>query len=158
MDKQKETKPIPLNLELYERAKEIVNKRYKNKRSPFLSGAIVIEYKKMGGKYSGDKSKTKLKRWFDEKWVNTNPIVGRQNETYAFFRPSVKVSSKTPTTIQEMMKSKPEINRFIDEKQKVKYGEQVKDIVYDDFKPKVKIGGMIVKAQPFSKGRFDNLP
>jgi hypothetical protein len=151
---KEETKPIPDNPYLYEKAKKIVKARYKNPRSPFLSGAIVIEYKKLGGSYTGDKNKTKLKRWFDEKWVNANPIVGKQQDAYAFFRPTVRVSEKTPATIQEL---KPQLNKYVIEKQKTKYGNQVKQIDYDNFKP-TKVGGMIVRAQPYSKGRFDNQP
>lgn len=151
----KDKKPIPNNPELYERAKEIVLKRYKNKKSPFVSGAIVLEYKKLGGTYTGSKDNTKLKRWFDEKWVNVNPLVGMQNNTYAFFRPTVKVSDKTPKTLQEV---KSNIMNYVNEKQKVKYGNQIRDIgkEYEDFKPKVIKGGMIVQAQPYSKGRFVN--
>lgn len=155
MGNQEETKPIPNNPKLYETVKEIVQKRYKNKRSPFLSGAIVLEYKKRGGTYSGSKDKTKLKRWFDEKWINTNPLVGRQTDTYSFFRPTVKVSDKTPKTVQEI---KNNLTKYVEEKQNIKYGNQIKDLEYNNFKPKVKIGGMIVRAQPYSKGKFDNLP
>jgi hypothetical protein len=189
---KKENKPIPNNPELYQLAKEKVSKRYKSKRSPFLSGAIVQEYKKLGGSYKGDKSNTKLSRWFDEKWVGVNPMVGKENYVYEFFRPTVKVSERTGTLLQDISKNK--LSNLVDEKQKSKYDKNVKEkitgkgakVLMDkkDFlnehkklinllklgkkltdeaeeqEKEVKntqyIGGMIVKSQPYSKGRFDN--
>lgn len=145
-----EEKPTPNNKVLYEKAKQIVMKRYNNKRSPFVSGAIVQQYKKMGGTYNGEKTNTKLKRWFDEKWVDVSPIVGKENSTYGFFRPTVRINEKTPKLAQEL---KGNLLGYVNEKQKVKYGHQIKDIEgsgYSAFKPTI-IGGMLVKSQPYSK-------
>lgn len=136
--------PKPTNPELYESVKKKMKKKYNSKRSPFLSGAIVNEYKKQGGTYENDGKEQKLKRWFDEKWVNINPLVGVKNEqAYGFFRPTVKISNKTPTLAQDI--SRKELRNLVIDKQTTKYGKNVKDEI---------IGGMIVKAQPYSKDNF----
>lgn len=65
-----------VNKKLYtEVKKEIVKKMPKS--SAYRSGLIVQEYKKRGGKYSGEKPKsTGLKSWFDiEKWINMEQYV-----------------------------------------------------------------------------------
>lgn len=43
----------PTNPKLYARAKAIVKKRVKKWPSAYASGQLVIQYKKMGGKYKG---------------------------------------------------------------------------------------------------------
>lgn len=143
-----ENKPKPDKPELYEKAKQVVLKRYKNKRSPFVSGAIVLEYKKLGGTYTGSKDKTKLKRWFDEKWVNVNPVVGRQDDAYAFFRPTVRVSEKTPALLQDI---KGNLTNYVSQKQNIKYGNQIPDI---DIKKK-EIKGKGKKVIMEAKDYFD---
>ena len=73
------------------------------KPSAFASGAIVKEYKQLGGKYKEDGKPKKLKRWFEEEWINVNPILGVTNENaYPTFRPTKKISSKTPATVNEI--------------------------------------------------------
>ena len=47
--------PVPLNLELYDNAKKKIMASYK-KNSAFASGAIVKEYKRLGGKYKEDET------------------------------------------------------------------------------------------------------
>jgi hypothetical protein len=77
-------------------------KSYK-KPSGFASGAIVKEYKRQGGKYKKGKTEPKLGRWFKENWVNINPLIGIKSDTaYPTFRPTKKISSKTPATIDEI--------------------------------------------------------
>jgi hypothetical protein len=120
-----ESKSKPNNPELYEEVKKKVIQRYTNKRSPFVSGAIVKEYKREGGTFTGNRDNTKLRRWFKEKWVNVNPIVGKEKDQYAFFRPTVKVSDKTPSTVKEL---KGNLKSLVKQKQEVKYGDQVEDI------------------------------
>lgn len=185
--------PKPTNIKLYEQVKKEMKEKYKAPRSPFLSGAIVAEYKKRGGKYSQDDKERKLDRWFKEKWVNVNPIVDITNEkAYAFFRPTVQVSEKTPTLAQHIKKKN--LKELVDKKQKKKYGKNVEEEILgsgakvlmdkkdflkehkklinllnlgkkfsDEAKEQTKevnntqyIGGMIVQAQPYSKGRFTN--
>ena len=118
--------PKPTNIKLYEQVKKEMKGKYEELRSPFLSGAIVAEYKKRGGKYVNDDKERKLDRWFKEKWVNINPIVGiTDDKAYAFFRPTVQVSEKTPALAQEI--SKPNLKTLVKKKQKKKYGKNVEE-------------------------------
>ena len=59
------------------------------------------EYKKRGGTYSGDKSKGSLGRWFKEEWRNQRGEVGYQKKGDVY-RPTKRVSSKTPATFSEI--------------------------------------------------------
>lgn len=98
--------PIPLNEDLYKEVKEKIMKSYK-KNSAFASGAIVKEYKRQGGKYKDDKKPRNLERWFEEKWVDVNPILGIvKDSAYPVFRPTNRVNSKTPTLLQEIPKER----------------------------------------------------
>ena len=54
-----------LDPEIYARAKAQVYAKYKT-HGAYRSGALVQLYKQMGGRYSGNKKKTPLKRWFAE--------------------------------------------------------------------------------------------
>lgn len=133
--------PTPIDKELYEQVKKKVKDRYNIKRSPFVSGAIVKEYKNQGGKYKNDKSENKLTRWFEEKWVDINPLLGIQNKSaYAFFRPTVKVSERTPELAQSVKKK---FKNLVAEKQKVKYGNQIEDISPQIIVSKGKKGGAL---------------
>jgi hypothetical protein len=96
----------PLNKQLYEDVKEKIMKSYK-KNSAFASGAIVKEYKRQGGKYKNTGEQKKLKRWFDEKWINVNPLLNKTKEgAYPLFRPTKKINSQTPTLAQEIPKER----------------------------------------------------
>ena len=53
---------IPIDTELYEKAKAMADKIYK-KHSAYKSGWIVKKYKELGGRYKDD-GERKLKRWF----------------------------------------------------------------------------------------------
>jgi len=118
--------PKPTNIELYEQVKKEMKEKYKAPRSPFLSGAIVAEYKNRGGKYINDEKERKLDRWFKEKWVNVNPVVGiTDDKAYAFFRPTVEISDKTPTLAQNITKKN--LKELVNKKQKKKYGKNVEE-------------------------------
>ena len=96
----------PLDEKLYAKVKEKIMKSYK-KNSAFASGAIVKEYKRQGGRYKSTKEPRKLKRWFEEKWVNLNPILGKSNpDSYPLFRPTKKISNETPTLAQDIPKER----------------------------------------------------
>lgn len=102
---------VPNNVidkELYCRVKQSIKKKVKVFPSAYASGLIVQEYKRRGGRYSGNKNGD-LKRWFDEKWVNIctsdfSPCGRKQTDTkkYPYCRPSKRVSKKTPTTVHEL--------------------------------------------------------
>ena len=101
---------IPKDAKLYERVK---NKIYKQitKHSAYRSGILVKEYKKAYLKkytsndaYYGKKTnKQGLARWFKEEWKNQRGEVGYKN-TSDIYRPTIRVTKKTPTTISELSK------------------------------------------------------
>lgn len=91
--------PRPLDPDLYERARRAVDRIY-SKPSAFRSGAIVKLYKRLGGRYADDHRPKNLARWFEEKWRDVNP---RKTKTsYPVFRPTVRVNSRTPLTVNEV--------------------------------------------------------
>lgn len=87
--------PIINNPDLYQKAKLIADETYK-KSSAYKSGFIVKKYKELGGTYSNDNKPKNLKRWFREEWKD---IGGMQ---YPVYRPTKKISSKTPLTSKEI--------------------------------------------------------
>lgn len=92
-------KSIILDPDIYEEAKDIVYSQY-TKPSAYRSGALVKKYKELGGRYKGEYKKTPLKRWFDEKWTDVNPM--KNEDSYPVYRPTVKVSRYTPLTLKEV--------------------------------------------------------
>ena len=68
--------PEPTNKKLYEEVKAEIYAKYP-KHSAYRSGLLVQEYKRRGGTYEGQESKTKgLNRWMSEKWLNQRGEVG----------------------------------------------------------------------------------
>ena len=104
--------PIPKNPELYQEAKRYADAIYK-KHSAFKSGFIQKKYKELGGKFTNDNKTRNLKRWFREKWKS----VSKSNQ-YPVFRPSKRISRKTPLTINEI--STKNLKKQIKLKQKIK--------------------------------------
>lgn len=97
--------------ELYEKARKIIYQQYK-KPSAYRSGALVKKYKELGGKYTGEKQKKGLVRWFKEKWEDIG------NKDYPVYRPTVRVSKETPLLVKEI---KPDnLKKQIKLKQKIK--------------------------------------
>jgi hypothetical protein len=90
------------------------------------SQAIAKCRKAKGDVRKGEKG-SELKRWQDEKWIDTRTNkpcgAGGKNE---YCRPSKRVSSKTPVTKSEMSKS--QLNSKKREKSKVGMGKRVKPI------------------------------
>ena len=101
---------IPKDAKLYESVK---NKIYKQitKHSAYRSGILVKEYKKAYLKkyksneaYYGKKTnKQGLARWFKEEWKNQRGEVGYKN-TNDVYRPTRRVTPKTPLTFNELTK------------------------------------------------------
>jgi hypothetical protein len=87
--------PIIDNQPLYNLAKEIADYKY-SKPSAYKSGYIVKLYKQMGGTYTNDNKPKNLKRWFKEDWKDIGGL------EYPVYRPTVKVSSKTPLIPSEI--------------------------------------------------------
>ena len=131
--------PIPTNPHLYELSKKKIMASYK-KNSAFASGAIVKEYKQKGGKYKEDNKPKKLKRWFEEKWVDVNPYLDiTKDSAYPVFRPTVRINKDTPTLLQDIPLD--DLNAQYRLKQKYKGEKNLPDFI--------KGKGLIVKADPF---------
>lgn len=105
----------PTNKKLYEKVKNLANKKFKSPSGIYRSSWIVKEYKKRGGKYSGKKNtKSGLSRWYKEKWVDLNRKTNGKYEkcgrksakkgVYPICRPSKRISNKTPRTFREISK------------------------------------------------------
>lgn len=93
--------PTPTNKTLYAKVKAEIIKKVP-KHSAYRSGLIVKEYKKRGGKYSGAKDEKKgLSRWFKEDW-RTQEGSKTYKKKGDIFRPTKRVTSKTPTTMKEL--------------------------------------------------------
>ncbi len=87
--------PIILNQPLYDKVKQEADKIY-TKSSAYKSGWIVKTYKQRGGKYEDDDKPKNLKRWYKEKWVDIG------NKAYPVYRPTKRISKKTPLTKSEI--------------------------------------------------------
>lgn len=136
--------PVPLNETLYNQVKQKIMKSYK-KNSAFASGAIVKEYKRQGGKYAEDDKPRHLTRWFKEKWIDINPILGITNDdAYPVFRPTERVNELTPRLLQEIPISV--LKKQYGLKQKYRGERNL---------PEFKNGGMIVKKNPFNSVDFE---
>lgn len=105
----------PLNQALYDKVKSEAKKKFKVWPSAYASGWLVAEYKRRGGKYSGQKSKspkTGIGRWFNEKWINVCELpkivtCGRSKaemKNYPYCRPLYRISPNTPRTARELTK------------------------------------------------------
>lgn len=87
------------NNKLYEEVKEYINKIYK-KASAYRSMAYIKEYKRRGGKFIKDGKPRNLSRWMREKWSDVNP--NKTRKSYPVFRPTIRISKKTPLTSKEI--------------------------------------------------------
>jgi hypothetical protein len=103
--------PIIDNPTLYKKAKNIADEKYK-KSSAYKSGFIVKTYKSLGGTYSDDNKPRNLKRWYMEEWKDIG------NKNYPVYRPTKRVSYKTPLTPSEIQPAN--LRRQIQLKQKIK--------------------------------------
>ena len=87
------------NKKLYEEVKRDINKIYK-KPSAYRSMAYMKEYKRRGGKFLPDGKPRNLTRWMREKWRDVNP--NKTRKSYPVFRPTIRISKKTPLTVKEI--------------------------------------------------------
>lgn len=112
---------IPTDPKLYLRIKNKIFKK-NPKNSAYRSGLIVKEYKaKMKEKglkpYTGKKTTKGLDRWFKEDWKNQRGGTGyKKGAKGDIYRPTKRVSKKTPATFKEL--SKKEIKSAQKEKAK----------------------------------------
>lgn len=101
----------PLDSKLYEKAKKIADNVYE-KPSAYKSMFISKKYVELGGKYKEKKKSDNLSRWRKEKWVQVIPylkngkeiVCGEDNKKNKVCRPLVRIDSKTPITISELLK------------------------------------------------------
>lgn len=116
-------KAVILDKDIYEKAKKIIYNQYK-KPSAYRSGALVKKYKELGGRYSNEpnKNETSLKRWFNEEWRDINPM--KTKTSYPVYRPTKRISNKTPLTVQEI--DKKDLIMKSKEKQKIKGSKNLK--------------------------------
>ncbi len=89
----------PSDPKLYAEVKQYINTIYK-KSSAYRSMAYIKEYKKRGGIFIKDRKPKHLLRWMKEEWKDVNP--NKTRKSYPVFRPTKKISSKTPLTIDEV--------------------------------------------------------
>jgi len=111
----------PKDQAMYNRIKASVYKA-NPKHSAYRSGQIVKKYKaaykkKYGNAsaYTGTKTKAGLTRWMSEKWRNQRGGVGYKKKGDVY-RPTKRISSKTPATFKEL--SKKQISSAMKEKAK----------------------------------------
>jgi hypothetical protein len=105
----------PSDIPLYNKVKDRINLIYK-KNSAYRSMAYIKEYKRLGGDFIPDGKTMTLLRWQQEKWKDVNPHATRN--TYPVFRPTVRITKDTPTTVNEI--SKRELSKQAAIKQKIK--------------------------------------
>lgn len=98
--------PEPVDKDLYDKIKKKITDEYKP--SAYRSGMIVKEYKKQyflkygnNNSYKGNRDKSNLKRWFDEKWVNQRNEIGYSKKG-DIYRPSIRINKDTPITWNEL--------------------------------------------------------
>jgi hypothetical protein len=103
--------PIIDNPKLYERVKTYADKIYK-KSSAYKSGFIVKTYKELGGTYTDDNQPKNLARWYKEIWRDIG------NKEYPVYRPTKRINSKTPLTVDEI--DKEDLKKQIAKKQIIK--------------------------------------
>ena len=115
--------PEPNDIKLYEKVKEGIYEKCP-KHSAYRSGLLVQEYKRRGGTYKGQKNPNEgLSGWYREIWSTQDgsPIYKHKNDV---FRPTVRITDKTPTTFQELTKK--EIERARKEKAKTGHVKKFK--------------------------------
>ncbi len=101
-----------INKKLYLQAIKTIYPRYK-RPSLYRSMGLQKEYLRLGGKYKGDKPSTggDGKTWLSEKWIQVSEFLetGKkikcgEGKNSKSCRPTVRVNSKTPITIKELIK------------------------------------------------------
>ena len=114
---------IPKDKQLYEKIKKKVYKDIPT-HSAYRSAQLVKQYKQAYEKkynskdaYEGKKPKktTGIQRWMSEKWLNQRGEVGYKKKG-DIYRPTKRITTKTPTIIKEL--SKKEIEKAMKEKKK----------------------------------------
>lgn len=115
-----------LNKDLYMKAKEKADRKFKEKTSAYKSMYIVAEYERMGGKFKGKKN-GKLSKWREEKWIQVVPFLENgeripcgSGADKKSCRPTKIIDKNTPLTINQLIKmhGKEKLLKFAKEKKK----------------------------------------
>lgn len=111
-----------LDKDIYLKATKLADEKYK-KNSAYKSMYMAEEYERLGGRINPKlKSKSKLKTWISEKWVNLTPIAlgletsiknltvcgkkhPKQKSDPTICRPTKKVNKNTTSLAQSFSKS-----------------------------------------------------
>ena len=111
-----------LDKDIYNRATKLADEKYK-KNSAYKSMYMVQQYEKLGGRINPKlKTKSKLKTWIKEKWVNLTPIAlglesdinklpkcgiknPKQKTNPSICRPTKKINKDTTSLAQSFTKS-----------------------------------------------------
>ena len=121
----------PVDKALYNKTKKQLYKKYP-KHSAYRSGLLVQAYKKAFASVYGSKKepyvgkrtkKVGLNRWFAEKWLNQRGEVGYKYKSDVY-RPTKRITKKTPTTFGEL--SKKQIKKARTEKYKTGHVKRFK--------------------------------
>jgi hypothetical protein len=105
----------PTDPALWARVKLAARRKFTAWPSAYASYWLAAEYKRRGGTYtSTTRQSANLTRWRQEKWVDICQPLGRGQyracgraratgrHTYPLCRPSVRVSARTPRTVQQL--------------------------------------------------------
>ena len=112
----------PSDSKLYNKIKKRIYKKNPI-HSAYRSGLLVKTYKKQYAKkygkrkfpYKGKKTRKKgLTRWFSEKWRNQRGEIGYKYKS-DIYRPTKRISSKTPKTFKDLTKNR------INKSRRIKY-------------------------------------
>jgi hypothetical protein len=98
-----------LNPDLYKQARKMADKVYK-RAGAYKNMYLTRKYQELGGKYKGKKT-SKLKTWREERWISVKDYLegkkvecGDSNIGNNACRPTIRINSNTPITIQEVIK------------------------------------------------------
>ena len=87
--------PEIMNPDIYKKAKAIADQTFE-KHGAYKSAFLVKKYKELGGEYKDDGKPKNLSRWLSEDWKDVAGL------SYPVYRPTKRVSSKTPLTADEV--------------------------------------------------------
>ena len=119
---------IPDNVKnpaIYKKARKIADETYE-RAGAYKNMFLVKKYKELGGSYKGQKT-NRLLRWRNEKWVSVadyldgkSVVCGDDKIGNNVCRPTLKIDSKTPITIQEVIKihGKKKVKEIVNKKLK----------------------------------------
>ena len=74
----------PIDKQLYEDVKKMANTVFKSPTGIYRSLWIQREYKKRGGLYKTKKKSSKIQQWLDEKWIDINNPILKNNKIIGY--------------------------------------------------------------------------